>query len=482
MPKTTKKNKKPIQKNKTKVKQKQRQKQSQNINITIDQSKRTNPRQPTTSKPVPTYAGPSIQYVSAPLQQPQQPQPIAQPVPQPSNPLFGSDYIEFKNSLNSKFHAIDSNISSFRDNVNDFIEKVKNKDRERSTNNINDALSSIAQTPEERGNQTNPISFNTSYTSPDFVFYPTESLYTPSTTRSPYTPEPTPSDENAIIRVATQPKKTKERKTDVSEIFKPKQLFSDNPPLYIPSNIARSFFDTTPDPQNKILLALEDKKPEPEPNKIISAIEEVKEGVKNKGFWDDIEPEEEDFEPEQAKKEEIVEPAVEQFESISELLPAKKETYIEDYKNKKIICPYCGHKYTKFHNLNRHLINHHISNDDKFHKDGHKISSTRIVDTYPKKEIAKAERFFSDLRNSIGEEKQQQKNQKINKKVDKMSKILDRTYTDYEVNKKLDLADAVYDSKGDAAKRLMKNAFDKIRGFKTNDTDYYLRNKLYLDY
>ena len=48
------------------------------ININIDQSKKTNPRQPSQPKAqaVPSYAGPTIHYVSAPQQQ----QPAAQPV------------------------------------------------------------------------------------------------------------------------------------------------------------------------------------------------------------------------------------------------------------------------------------------------------------------------------------------------------------------------------------------------------------------
>lgn len=82
MPKKIKTVKKPILKKKIK----QKQKQSQNIHITIDQSKRTNPRQPTQTQPKqPVFNSPSVVYVPQPQQQAiQQPQIIQMPAATPA--------------------------------------------------------------------------------------------------------------------------------------------------------------------------------------------------------------------------------------------------------------------------------------------------------------------------------------------------------------------------------------------------------------
>ena len=138
------------------------------------------------------------------------------------------------------------------------------------------------------------------------------------------------------------------------------------------------------------------------------------------------------------RKEEVAFASAEEFESTAELLPAKREKYIEDFKNKKIWCPYCGNEYTRFHNLNRHLTKHHTSSDGQFHRDGLNVKGKGFMDTYPTYEINKATRFFSDLRNEFDKGKkppnipkvqekatiEQQKNKKI-KKLDTMSNFLD---------------------------------------------------------
>ena len=116
------KNKKLKTKLKPKQKQKQKQKQTQNINIHIDQSKKTNPRQPGQQQPKPpSYTGPNIVYTPSPIiQQPnQQIQPNQQPIQQPpaqNNSLDTDKLIEaFKSGSNNNINTL---TDAMRNNTN----------------------------------------------------------------------------------------------------------------------------------------------------------------------------------------------------------------------------------------------------------------------------------------------------------------------------------------------------------------------------
>lgn len=243
-------------------KQKQKQKQSQNINIHIDQSKKTNPRPPSQPKQ-PAYAGPSIHYIPTPIQQQQ---PIQQPQQQPNPP--NNNYSDFNKVLSEGLTNLNNKINSFQEETNDFMSRAL-KPKQETTNDFDSVLSS---------------NYSSNYSTPvqtpkrDKVIIIDEGKNNisqkPLTLFQPQTPQ-TP--ENPIIRTAKQTQKTKQKEPPLTLEFKPRTIYNEFlPKLNVPSSIPKSFFDNTPytPESNNILLAIEDKKPEPEENKINTYLKE----------------------------------------------------------------------------------------------------------------------------------------------------------------------------------------------------------------
>lgn len=164
-------------KQKLKPRQKQKQKQSQNINIHIDQSKKTNPRQPGQQqqppKP-PPYTGPNIVYTPSPIiQQPNQQIPI-----QPINPnLFDTNF----NNISQRFDNLERNLSSFSSNphyeelTNDITTRLNNLDKNVPLfNNFKDNITTRLNNLNSNINSLRESSFPSDYQTPK-MYYTSES-------------------------------------------------------------------------------------------------------------------------------------------------------------------------------------------------------------------------------------------------------------------------------------------------------------------
>lgn len=162
---------------KTKPRQKQKQKQTQNINIHIDQSKKTNPRQPGQQqqppKP-PPYTGPNIVYTPSPIiQQPNQQIPI-----QPINPnLFDTNF----NNISQRFDNLERNLSSFSSNphyeelTNDITTRLNNLDKNVPLfNNFKDNITTRLNNLNSNINSLRESSFPSDYQTPK-MYYTSES-------------------------------------------------------------------------------------------------------------------------------------------------------------------------------------------------------------------------------------------------------------------------------------------------------------------
>ena len=165
--------KKKILKPKKIIKQKQKQKQNTNINIHIDQSKRTNPRQPSAPKPPPQIAIsiPPINYHPLQFQQhalphPPQPQPQAQPISQPiaqpqAQPLgeqaiTRNEYNNFINGFQNRMNNIDTKLDNYFNtdtNSNQSFESVLNN----SSTNLEKENPDLFETPKPKPKKPNII-------------------------------------------------------------------------------------------------------------------------------------------------------------------------------------------------------------------------------------------------------------------------------------------------------------------------------------